>query len=392
MHLVFVCSFCANKFINLYTPVLLQLFSNCSFYPGPSFSFHILQDERLVMKQVLKNIAAVYLTKRSRKHSSVIDELETKQIESSKKSFADSIYFAGISNEGFCFVTRQSFSADKPNENWFMINIPGEGTWGIENRQLDEGEGFRQGALEYVCSIPGEEWKISYEGTVEQGNEENEIKLEIDWVGATPIALLDKIGVTDLQTGKQLAKEEWTIPYLNKIRRLEKLEYEQAGKMIGIVEWKGKTHKLKFAGFRSHSRGIHNWPDLDCNLWISGFLEDGRYFSIRLTNFNFVKNLRSAFIYDNGQFFTIYNIPTFDKLDINFLNPGSFSFPVQEVMDGPIKQFSVELLSEFPYRVHPDYQIRQAEATFEYNGVKGIGIVEMGFNLKKYETGMNSGT
>jgi len=31
------------------------------------------------------------------------------------------------------------------------------------------------------------------------------------------------------------------------------------------------------------------------------------------------------------------------------------------------------------------YYLRQAEAEFEYDGVKGVGIAEMGVNLKNYD-------
>ena len=342
------------------------------------------------VKQILKRILAVYMTKRGKKREFDAEELEVKHVDKSKKAFNDSSYFAGISEEGFAFVTRQSFRVDKPNENWMMISIPGEGVWGFENRDMKEGKGFKQGKLEYKCVKPGEKWKIKYDGDLPKGEEKEHIKIDLDWVGAAPIVVFDKVGTTALQVGTQIANEEWTKPFFNKLRELDQVHYEQAGKLSGQIEWKGKKHQLDFIGVRDHSWGVRNWEDWDRHFWLLGLLEDGRFFNFSLISYDFVKNLQAAFIYNHDHYTTIYKIPSFEELKLSPMMPKSLSFEVQEVKDGPKKELKVNMLNFFPFRMDEDYYLRQAEAEFEYDGVKGVGIAEMGVNLKKYEIDIDS--
>jgi hypothetical protein len=342
------------------------------------------------MKQILKQILAVYMTRRGKKRDFSFEELEIKHVQPDKRSFNDSSYFAGISKEGFVFVTRQAFRVDKPNENWMMVSIPGEGVWGFENRKLKEGKGFKQGDLEYICTQPGDKWKIKYKGKLPQGDLQEQINLDVDWVGAAPIVVFDKVGTTALQVGKQIANEKWTRQYFNKLRELDQVHYEQAGKMNGVIEWKGKKHELEFIGVRDHSWGVRNWEDWDRHFWLLGLLEDGRFFNFSLISYSFVKNLQAAFIYNHDHYTTIYKIPAFDNLNIDNLMPKSLSFDVQEEKDGPLKKMSLNMHTFFPFNMDDVYYLRQAEATFEYDGVKGVGIAEMGINKEKYEIDINS--
>lgn len=343
------------------------------------------------MKQLLKNILAVYMTKRGKKREFTYEDLEVKHIDKSKKGFNDSSYFAGISKEGFSFVTRQSFRVDKHNENWMMISVPGEGVWGFENRDLPEGEGFKQGDLEWKCTKPGEKWKVKFNGTLPQGKKEEKVKLDVNWVGAAPIVVFDKVGTTALQVGKQIAREEWTSAYFKKLRELDQVHYEQAGAMKGTLEFKGKKHELEFVGVRDHSWGVRNWEDWDRHFWLLGLLEDGRFFNFSLISYSFVKNLQAAFIYnDKNEYTTIYKIPNFEELNLKPMLPKKLSFKVQEKKGGPLKEVKINMNAFFPFFMDKDYYLRQAESEFEYDGVKGVGIAEMGANLKNYDIDLDS--
>lgn len=342
------------------------------------------------MKQTIKDVLAVYMTKRGKSREFTNEELEVKHVDKSKKSFNDSSYFAGISKDGFTFVTRQAFRVDKPNENWMMLSVPGEGVWGFENQELEEGEGFKQGTLEWKCIKPGETWNIQFYGDLPQGDKTGKLKLNVNWEAAAPIVLFDKVGTTALQVGKQIAKEKWTKAYFEKLRELDQVHYEQAGKMSGTLQWKGKTHTLEFIGVRDHSWGVRNWEDWDRHFWLLGLLEDGRFFNFSLISYSFVKNLQAAFIFNTEDYTTIYKIPNFDELQLDPMLPKSLEFDVQEVKDGPIKHMKLNMLNFFPFHMDEDYYLRQAEAEFEYDGVNGVGIAEMGANLKNYDIDVRS--
>ena len=342
------------------------------------------------MKDLLKKILAVYMVRRGKNRDFTPEQLEVKHVEKSIKSFNDSSYFAGISKEGYSFVTRQSFRVDKPNENWMMVSIPGEGVWGFENRKLKEGRGFKQGTLEYLCKKPGEEWRIKYDGKLPKGEEEAPFKMSLNWKGAAPLVVFDKVGTTPLQVGKQLARKKWTKKFFKKLREIDQVHYEQAGTLSGTFNWKGESKKMDFVGVRDHSWGVRNWEDWDRHFWLLGMLEDGRFFNFSLISYNFVENLQAAFIYDFDKYKTIYKIPSFDELNLDPMLPKSMSFKVFEEKNGEPKQVNINMLNFFPFHMDEKYYLRQAEAEFEYDGVKGVGIAEMGVNLNTYNIDVRS--
>jgi hypothetical protein len=61
------------------------------------------------------------------------------------------------------------------------------------------------------------------------------------------------------------------------------------------------------------------------------------------------------------------------------------SFQVKESTGEGEKRVQINMLEFFPFTMDEVYSIRQAKAGFEYDGVKGFGIVEMGLKVKKQE-------
>ncbi len=332
----------------------------------------------------LKNFLIYQKIKNKKSREFSLTELEKKHRTENVRSFNDSSYFAGISKEGYTFVTRQAFRVDKYNENWMMVHIPGEGVFGFENRELEEGEEFRQGNIAYICEKPGEEWKVTYEGPLPQGEKSGLLKLDLKWKGVAPLVVFDKVGTTYKQVGDQIAKEKWNGKFFKKLRELDQVHYEQAGKMTGKFEWNGKSIDTEFIGVRDHSWGVRNWEDWSRHFWLLGLLEDGRFFNFSMISYNFVKNLQAAFIYDYDHYKTMYKIPNFDEIKMDGLMPHSLSFDVQKEKNGPFKNVSLEMKQFFPFHMDKDYYLRQAKADFIYDGVKGVGIAELGVNLIEY--------
>ena len=342
------------------------------------------------MKQNIKNWLATKMVAKGKNRQFTNQELEIKHVNNSIKSFNDSSYFAGISKEGITFVTRQAFRVDKPNENWMMVHIPGEGVFGFENRKMSEGNAFKQDRLEYICETPGDEWRVKFDGDLPQGNKKFSLKLDLKWESTAPIVAFDKVGTTSKQVGHQIAKEKWNLYFFKKLKELDQVHYEQAGKLSGTFEWNGKNYKLDFIGVRDHSWGARNWEDWDRHFWLLGLLEDGRFFNFSLISYSFVRNLQAAFIYNLDKYQTIHKIPSFDELNMASPMPKSLSFDVQEEKNGSSKNMSLEMKQFFPFHMDNVYYLRQAKADFMYDGVKGVGIAEMGINLNKHEINVDT--
>ena len=342
------------------------------------------------MKQRIKDWLALKMVTRGKKRTFSYDELEVKHVDPPIKAFNDSSYFAGISKEGVTFVTRQAFRVDKPNENWMMIHIPGEGVFGFENREMKEGEGFKQDSLIYQCEKSGEEWNIRFEGELPQGSKKGFLKLDLSWKGTAPIVVFDKVGTTSQQVSKQIAAEKWNGYFFKKLKELDQVHYEQAGKLTGSFVWNGKEYNTEFTGVRDHSWGVRNWEDWDRHFWLLGLLEDGRFFNFSKISYSFVKNLQAAFIYNFDHYKTMHHIPLLEEIKMDCLMPKKLSFDVMEDKGGALKNMSLEMKHFFPFHMDNDYYLRQAKADFVYDGVKGVGIAEMGINLKNYNVDVDN--
>jgi hypothetical protein len=334
------------------------------------------------MKQTLKDILAVYKVKQSRRRNIDYRESEYKFVNKRLPLFSDSIFFAGFSKEGLSIVSRQAFRSDNKHENWLAVNIPGEGIYSFENLSLPEGEGYQQGTLEYVCTEPGEKWKVKYKGKLHQAAKEELVELDVEWSAATPMIFVDELGASDVKLGKQFSRQEWSWKTLKQFEMLRQLNYEQAGKMTGTLRFKGRKYKLDFIGIRKHKRGQNNWRDPERHYWIAGLLENGYYFSINQTDYHFLKNIQSAIIYNIEGVNKIAELSALDKIDLDTSPYGPFHINVFENNLKHAKKLLIEPLTTFRYKVNEAYQIAQAETAFTFDGLKGIGILETGQKVK----------
>ncbi|MCK5807382.1 hypothetical protein KAH37_00205 [bacterium] len=327
---------------------------------------------------ILKRFLANQMVKHKKKRAISLSILETKQSDSEVLDYNDSSYFAGLSRDGFSFVTRQSFRTNRSNENWLKVDIPGFGVWGFENRKMEEGEGFVQGNLKYQCQKPGEEWTISYDGPVFQNGEEREIKINLQWKSMTPIMDFDKEGTSPKQVASQLAKERWSLYFFRKLKEIHTVHYEQGGEITGTIQWREKEFSVKLKGVRDHSFGRRNWNDWERHIWFLGILDDGRFFNVSVIDYRFVKNLKAGFIFSNGKYTTFAQTPSFDELDLEEILPSELSLEVKSELNGEKIVIKTEMQQFFSFDMDGVYHIREAKSEFHYGSVKGIGIAEMG--------------
>ena len=307
-----------------------------------------------------------------------IEELEQKHTDPDTFAYNDSSYFAGVSREGFTFVTRQAFRTGKHNENWLKIHVPGEGVWGFEDLDLPEGEGFKQGTLEYVCVKPGEEWNIRYEGPVFKEVKEEQIKLDLKWHSTSPVMDFDKAGTSPRQVAEQISKQKWNKEFFKRLREIHLVHLEQGGEITGTITWKGKEHKVDLKGVRDHSFGKRNWEEWGRHIWFLGILDDGRFFNVSVIDYDFVKDLKAGFIFDGEKYITFARTPSFEELNLSEPLPHKLSFNVKETEKGEDITITTDMQEFFPFMMDDVYHIRQSKAEFTFGGVKGIGIAEMG--------------
>ncbi len=326
----------------------------------------------------LKSFLALKMITHRKGRDLPVEVLESKHTDPDTFAYNDSSYFAGVSRDGFTFVTRQAFRTGKHNENWLKIHIPGEGVWGFEDMELPEGEGFKQGTLEYVCLKPGEEWSIKYDGPVFKDGKEEEIKLNLKWRSTSPVMDFDKEGTSPRQVAEQVASQKWNKEFFRRLREIHLVHIEQGGEITGTITWKGKENGVKLKGVRDHSFGKRNWEEWSRHIWFLGILDDGRFFNVSVIDYDFVKDLKAGFIFDGEKYVTFAETPSFADLNLKEPLPHKLSFKVKEMEKGDEKEITTDMVEFFPFMMDAVYHIRQSKAEFTYGGVKGIGIAEMG--------------
>ncbi len=313
-----------------------------------------------------------------------VEELERKHVRPDIPGYNDSSYFAGLSREGITLVTRQAFRPGRHNENWLKVHIPGEGVWGFENQPLEAGEGFVQGNLKYLCREPGKRWDIQYEGPVFQEDKTENIIVDLQWRVTSPILNFDKAGSDPGQVAEQIAKKPWSRTFFKRLHEIHLVHYEQGGELTGTVTWRRKTHDVRLRGVRDHSFGRREWETWRRHIWFLGILDDGRFFNISLIDYDFVNDLRAGFIFDGEKYVTFSKTPSFAELDLKSPLPHELKFNITVEKGTPPVTVGVSMKQFFPFTMDGVYHIREAKAEFVYGDTRGIGIAEMGVNLKEY--------
>ncbi len=255
---------------------------------------------------------------------------------------------------------------------------------------MPEGDGFVQGDLKWICTEPGKTWKLEYKGLISNGDQEENVKIDLTWKAISPIVNFDKIGTNPSRVGKQIAKEKWNTTYFKKLHEIKQVHYEQGGMIAGTIEWKGEKHSVDLKGIRDHSWGVRNWEDWDRHFWLLGILDDGSFFNISQISYSFVKNLIASFIFNGEKFTTIKEVSIFEDIDIKNLLPDELKFTVKKDMKSPAISVEIKMLELFPFIMDDIYYIREAKAEFTFDGKKGIGVAELGVNLKNHDVDVST--
>ncbi len=157
--------------------------------------------------------------------------------------------------------------------------------------------------------------------------------------------------------------------------------YEQAGNISGTIKWKRKKQKVEMQAIRYHSFGVHNWKNWERHFWFTGLLDDGRMLHSGIVDFDFVKNLKSGYICDKKKVISLMKMPAFSEINFKTDSSTDFSFVVNEGTGE--NKVDIQMKESFPFTMDDIYTIRQSKSMFEFEGVKGIGIVEMGLRMQK---------
>ncbi len=184
---------------------------------------------------------------------------------------------------------------------------------GIGHR--DSIDGPRGAALDLVCEVPGEKWRLRYHGPARltDANElYGRLPLEIRSLQLLDIDLVFSGSGAIWDFGDALKGESWV-----------SFHYEQPGTLRGRVGFDGQGYALNAVAHRDHSRGSRSYTGIERGIWLQGHFPDGRSFAVLETAFAGMPEKLLARVFEGGHVFeaTCRGLPTItdpDALPVDF--------------------------------------------------------------------------
>ena len=192
--------------------------------------------------------------------------------------FNESYYFNGADEKNQRFITRISHRGRMGAVSYvfLLLDVDGVGALSLEEDNVlseigNDGEPTSCG-LSYVCEIPMQRWRITYDGPMTVGcvhpserarqkKRTVHAKLDLVYERATPTFwyMRDDSPST---LAKNLSQEPWGYNFFKVCvtRSSHHAHYEEYGRCTGTVQVGGKSRWFDFGTFRDHSWDIRRWP------------------------------------------------------------------------------------------------------------------------------------
>jgi len=312
-----------------------------------------------------------------------LEVLETRHSDPETPLFNDSSYFLGRGEDGSSMVVRMAFRGERPPEYWLAFQLPGLGTFRLEDLDCKVGPGFTMGDLQFTCKEAGKLWKITYSGSIQKDGKSHQLTMDLDFEGTRPLVNFKHIS-SPQDIAPVIAGEKWTKEFLIGLKEIKKVHLEQGGYIRGTIVLDGKEHKVDWRSVRDHSWGTRLWSTWDRHIWLGGMLDNGEAFNLSMISYDFLGQLSAGYITQG------------DKLSYTGLLPAMESIssdpPVPEkaviefsTRDGALHTLQLSLPEAFDFVMDGAYHIHEGMGDFILDGIPGKGVAEFGFNLEHYD-------
>lgn len=313
-----------------------------------------------------------------------LEEVEQKQSQPNKLLFNDSSYFNGIDTSGSFFLSRMSFRTDRTNEHWLEFYHPELGLLRRLSSLGEEGDGFNQGALSFICLSPAKQWSIQFEGTMQSDAGTHQVVINMKFEAKTPLIDFQHAMIPE-NTAEQIAKEKWSRSFFQKLKEIKKMHFEQGGVLSGTISVDGKEQHYQFRSMRDHSWGLRKWSEWDRHIWICGMLDNGDCINISMIKYNYLGQLAAGFYIKDQKVSYLREFPPFSVFQPNhsIVNTARINVAFEDDLQAQVEW---ELQHMVPYDMdHGEYTIFEGISKGTVNSIPIRMVTEFGFNPLVYK-------
>jgi hypothetical protein len=315
-------------------------------------------------------------------------------------SMNNSYYFSGHDQEGNSLFFRLGKRGGGTNEVWFALKDT-SGNIYYNKEQVSCNDTKEAGYYEsnnmanasIGCTEIGKKWEFNFNGKMSKAILDEKMaaissgqEIEAGFKGnfsASSCIFEFSRHMDTAPLARALAREKWDKNFMKNLKDNHQVHYEQLGDISGILTLGGQSKNIEIQAIRDHSYGKRDWAYMDRHIWLMALMENGEALNVNMVRYPAVNELQTGYLISRGSedaAICIDSATSMDVIECSGKVPKEFHFSAR-MSDG--QTFYVTCKKElefiFPFD-NGDYTICEGIGSFSYNGIRGRGIIEFGFN------------
>lgn len=320
------------------------------------------------------------ISKRNKKTVFDIDKAEHFSISKNDSPLINNSYYFSAHENNFSIFCRLGIRSNEV-ETWLVILI-NEDRYELKQELFSS---IESSPLKVYLDDKKNEWNISFNGTLVKNNKE-EVKVGFISTFHQESKYLDfSKDMPSIRMAKAIAQEKWSKEFFSNLENISsQTHYEQVGTLAGLVNIEGKDHYFaKVPCVRDHSFGKRDWDYMNNHLWLMAVSSELKQFNYSLVSYPVVTALEVGNFFDKEKMRYMKRA----KFDLDILKKGKnlSSIKLKVYLDNHTSLDVVaKVLDTTVYHFKNNkYTLIENVASYEINGEKYKGILEVGFNSDK---------
>jgi len=288
----------------------------------------------------------------------------------------NSYYFSCHDMKGNSLLLRYAERGNKDTEVWFAYKDE-KGNAYVNEKQLYKNE---KTPVSVECKKTAKKWYFGYDGEITDQKTKKKVKAKFEGEFTATDKIFDfGYHLDSYVLAKAIAKEKWTKEFFKTLDENTQIHYEQPGSVEGVLVLDGKKTKLSLPAMRDHSFGKRDWNYMNNHFWLMALMENGDNLNANRVSYPAVRELQTGYFVEDEKTICVSEAEIVGEISPNTA-PDSFTYRAK-LTDG--RELDVKCMKELEF-VFPfydgEYVIYEGIGTFEFDGKRGRGVLEFGWN------------